>query len=125
MKDSGSPDLRFGAALNAPAANRDAGRWTRPPGALLCCAALSFLLGLSCYFPAHAGLGITADLSLSTLAWPAPAMGVALLWRRRVREWPLYLLLAAGGLALANGALATAHCRCPARERLPRGPWST
>jgi signal transduction histidine kinase len=122
MKDSESPDLRFGAALNAPAANRDAGRWTRPPGALLCCAALSFLLGLSCYFPAHAGLGITADLPLSTLAWPAPAMGVALLWRRRVREWPLYLLLAAGGLALANGALANGALPLPG-SRAPAA-WS-
>src|SRR6187551_915153 len=108
MKDSGSPDLRFGAVSNAPADGRDAGRaggWMRPPGALAGCAALSFLLGLSCYFPAHAGMGITADVSLSTLAWPAPAMGVALLWRRRVREWPLYLLLAAGGLTLATGVL--------------------
>ncbi|MGF6345304.1 ATP-binding protein [Variovorax sp. W2I14] len=103
MKDSRPSDLRFGASLDAPATGRNAARtggWMRPPGAFAGCAALSFLLGLSYYFPAQASLGITADPSLSALAWPAPAMGVALLWRRRVREWPLYLLLAAGALAL-------------------------
>lgn len=105
MKDSGPPDLRFGAALNEPAPGRDAG-WGGALSSVAGCAALAFLLGLSCYFPAHAGLGITTDLSISTLAWPAPAAGVALLWRRRMREWPLYLLLAAAGLALATGTPA-------------------
>jgi signal transduction histidine kinase len=104
MKDLRSSDLRFGASLNAGAPGDDAGR----AGALVGCAALSFLLGLSYYFPAHAGLGIAADAALSTLTWPAPAMGLALLWRRRVREWPLYLLLAAGALALASARAPSA-----------------
>jgi hypothetical protein len=26
--------------------------------------------------------------ALSALAWPAPAVGIALLWRRSRREWP-------------------------------------
>ena len=110
MKDSGPWDLRFGASLDAPSSGPGEGR----AGALVGCAVLSFLLGLSCYLPAHAGLGIAADPLLSTLAWPAPAVGMALLWRRRVREWPLYLLLAAGGLALATGALALPGARAPA-----------
>ena len=110
MKDSGPWDLRFGASLDAPSSGPGEGR----VGALVGCAILSFLLGLSCYLPAHAGLGIAADPLLSTLAWPAPAVGMALLWRRRVREWPLYLLLAAGGLALATGALALPGARAPA-----------
>lgn len=103
MKDLGSADLRFGAASNVAAP----GPGMRPPGALARasglagCAVLSFLLGLSYGLPAHAVPGIAADPSLAMLAWPAPAMGVALLWRRRMREWPLYLLLAAAALALA------------------------
>lgn len=98
MKDSGPSDLRVGVSLRAPPV-------VTAVSGLVSCAALSFLLGLSFHLPAHAGLGITADLSLATLAWPAPAVGVALLWRRRVREWPLHLLLAAFGFALATGAL--------------------
>jgi signal transduction histidine kinase len=84
----------------------------RPPGALVGCASLSFLLGLSYYFPAHAGR-VAADASLAALAWPAPAMGLALLWRRRVREWPLYLLVAAAALPLAAGTLPLAGVRTP------------
>ena len=67
------------------------------------CAGVSLLLGLSYYFPIFTlGSTSTPPDPSSTLAWPAPALGVALLWRRRVREWPLYLLVAAATLAFVG-----------------------
>jgi signal transduction histidine kinase len=72
---------------------------------VLGCAGLSLLLGLSYGFASSAGLHIGADASLSALAWPAPAMGVALLWRRPVREWPVYLLAAGAALVLVSTAM--------------------
>jgi signal transduction histidine kinase len=105
MKDLQLPDSRFEiprqTAALASSAFR-AGSWVSSIGRLLGCAALSFLLGLSYYFPTHAGLQIATDQSLSALAWPVPVLGVALLWRRRMREWPLYLLVAAAGLLLVG-----------------------
>jgi len=102
MKDSPSPDSGLlpsdfcGVAVGdafGPAARAS------QVGGVVGCAGVAFLLGLSYYFPVHPGLDIAASQSLSTLAWPAPALGVALLWRRRVREWPIYLLVAATTLA--------------------------
>jgi len=101
MKDTRSPD----ASLLPPDICAIAGReafgspLAKQVGGVIGCAGVSILLGLSYYFPIHPGLDIDANRSLSTLAWPAPALGVALLWRRRVREWPLYLLVAAATLA--------------------------
>ena len=104
MKDTRSPD----ASLLPPVcgiASRDAFKspaLARQAGGVVGCAGVSLLLGLSYYFPIHPGPGIDATQSLSTLAWPAPALGVALLWRRRAREWPIYLLVAAATLAFVG-----------------------
>ncbi|HET7837757.1 MAG TPA: ATP-binding protein [Variovorax sp.] len=117
MKDSPSPDSGLlpsdfcGVAVGeafGPAARAS------QVGGVVVCAGVAFLLGLSYYFPAHPGLDIAASQSLSTLAWPAPALGVALLWRRRVREWPIYLLVAATTLAWVGTTSLQAQAFDPA-----------
>jgi signal transduction histidine kinase len=40
--------------------------------------------------------------ALSALAWPAPAVGIALLWRRSRREWPLFLAAVSVALFLVG-----------------------
>ena len=107
MKDIGSPDPQFPITRPRTAAESDA---SRASGGFQLSAdfsvtvLLSFLMGLSYALPAHLGFAVAPDLSLSALAWPGPALGVALLWRRRPGEWPFHLLLAAAGLALVGAS---------------------
>ena len=108
MKDSRSADLRIANPMIPadPGRNSSAIQPLASSGAgVLGCAGLSLLLGLSYGFASTAGLNTDPDASLSALAWPAPAIGVALLWRRRPREWPVYLLAAAVALALVGPAV--------------------
>ncbi len=65
---------------------------------------LALLLGVSygLFNSPSPHLETAQDLSVSALAWPGPAIGIALLWRRRLREWPLCLLAGAAALALVG-----------------------
>jgi len=105
MKDTPQPNSSLIPAAIAGMAGRggpESAALPKQVGRVASWAGASFLLGLSYYFPVHPGLDMTTNQSLSTLTWPAPAMGLALLWRRSMREWPIYLLAAAAGLAFVS-----------------------
>lgn len=59
--------------------------WARSLGGAVGCALLYYLL-------ASPAVGIEQSTTLSAIAWPAPTFMIALLWRKPLREWPVYLV---------------------------------
>lgn len=75
---------------------------------LLSTLCLASALGLLHYLLHSAAADIPTSSALSALAWPAPAIGIALLWSRPAHEWP-YFLLAIGGALFMVGQLDWLH----------------
>ena len=86
---------RDGAAVPALGAPRR--RAFQRPG-LLATGCLALSLGLLHYLLNSPAADLPTTQTLSALAWPAPALGVALLWHRPPREWPWFLLAIAAAL---------------------------
>ena len=50
------------------------------------------LLGIAYYLLASPAAQMEDRQTLAAIAWPAPALAIALLWRLPYRRWPIYLL---------------------------------
>ena len=104
MKDFRPPDAHLAASIYAAAAGRElspASRNSRPGGSLIGFTALAALLGMSVHVP-FPGLGPADAHTRLTFAGTVCAAGMALLWRRPMREWAVYVLAAALPLAMAG-----------------------
>ncbi|RYF83183.1 MAG: histidine kinase [Comamonadaceae bacterium] len=95
-----SPAALRSGAVALPTGNSS---WLGGKG-LLTTAWLAAALGLLHYLLHTPAADIPTTTTLSALAWPAPAIGIALLWRRPLREWP-YFLLAIGAALFMVGQL--------------------
>jgi len=50
------------------------------------------LLGIAYYLLASPAAQLEGSQTLAAIAWPAPTLAIALLWRLPYRQWPVYLL---------------------------------